>query len=258
MSLKQMKLRGVLMLVACLHAPAWGADKELTRQVIELQSEARLQDNRIRKLEALLQQNDQLLNLLKEVEALKTEIARLRGDSEVQMHHLETLEKRQKDLYVDLDSRVTELTKAAAAPPAPAESANANPALPAVDPVEESSDYEAALNHFKSRNFTNAIKGFKGFLKSYPDSSLAPNAQYWIGYSYYALKDYKTALAQHKKLLAMYPGSSKIPDALLNMASNQIELKDRTGAKKTLLEITSMYPDSSAAPLAAKRLATLK
>lgn len=252
-----MKLRVFLILVAFLHGSAWSADKELTRQVLELQSVARLQDDRIRKLEALLQQNDQLLNLLKEVEALKTEIAKLRGDSEVQMHHLETLEKRQKDLYVDLDSRVTELAKAVAAP-APAESANANPALPAVDPLQESSDYEAALNHFKSRSFSSAIKGFKEFLKAYPDSSLAPNAQYWIGYSYYAMKDYKTALAQHKKLLVMYPGSSKIPDALLNMASNQIELKDRAGAKKTLKEITTMYPDSSAAPLAAKRLATLK
>lgn len=251
-----MKLR-VFLILACLHAPAWGADKELTRQVLELQSEARIQNDRIRKLEASLQQNDQLLNLLKEVEALKTEIAKLRGDSEVQMHHLDTLEKRQKDLYVDLDSRVTELSKAAAAP-APSESAGANPALPAVDPMQESSDYETALNYFKARSFTNAIKSFKAFLKAYPDSSLAPNAQYWIGYSYYALKDYKTALAQHKKLIALYPGSPKIPDALLNIASNQIELKDRAGAKKTLQEITSMYPDSPAAPLAAKRLATLK
>lgn len=252
-----MKLRVFVLLAVCLHAPAWGADKELTRQVIELQSEARLQDDRIRKLEASLQQNDQLLNLLKEVETLKSEIARLRGDSEVQMHHLETLEKRQKDLYVDLDSRVTELSKAATAP-APADTADANPAVPAVDPLQESSAYEAALNHFKSRSFANAIKGFKAFLKAYPDSSLAPNAQYWIGYAYYALKDYKTALAQQKKLIAIYPGSAKIPDALLNIASNQIELKDRAGAKKTLQEITSMYPDSSAASLAAKRLATLK
>ena len=252
-----MKLRVFLILAACLHAPAWGVDKELTRQVIELQADARIQSERIQKLEASFKQNEQLLNLLKEVEALKAEIAKLRGDSEVQIHHLDTLEKRQKDLYVDLDSRVTELSKAAATPIA-ADNAVANSALPAVDPMQESSDYEAALNHFKARSFANAIKDFKGFLKAYPDSSLAPNAQYWIGYSYYALKDYKTSLAQHKKLIAIYPSSSKIPDALLNIASNQIELKDRTGARKTLQEITSMYPDSSAAPLAAKRLVTLK
>lgn len=252
-----MKLRVFVLLAACLQAPAWGADKELTRQVIELQSAARLQDDRIRKLEASIQQNDQLLNLLKEVEALKTEIARLRGDSEVQTHHLDTLEKRQKDLYVDLDSRVNELSKAAIAPAA-ADTAETSPAVTAVDPAQESSDYEAALNHFKARSFANAIKGFKAFLKAYPESSLAPNAQYWIGYAYYASKDYKTALAQQKKLIAIYPESSKIPDALLNIASNQIELKDRTGAKKSLQEITSKYPDSPAASLAAKRLATLK
>lgn len=249
-----MKLRAYLLLVWCLQAPAWAADKELTRQVIELQSEARNQDSRIGKLEASLQKNEQLFSLLKEVEALKAEIAKLRGEAEVQTHHLETLEKRQKDLYVDLDSRVSELSKAAAAPPADTAAATSTGA----DPQLESGDYEAALNYFKSRSYANAIKGFKTFLKTYPDSTLAPNAQYWIGYSYYALKDYKTALAQHKKLIALYPASPKVPDALLNIASNQIELKDRAGARKTLEEITSEYPDSNAAPLAAKRLATLK
>ena len=250
-----MKLRTCLLFVWCLHAPAWAADKELTRQMIELQSEARIQDSRIGRLEASLQKNDQLLTLLKEVETLKTEIARLRGEAEVQTHQLETLEKRQKDLYVDLDSRVSDLSKAATVAVA---TAAATPAIPPVDPLLESSDYEAALNYFKSRDYPNAIKGFKGFLKTYPDSTLAPNAQYWIGYSYYALKDYKTALAQHQKLIAVYPSSPKIPDALLNMASNQIELKDRAGAKKTLEEITSKYAASTAAALAAKRLATLK
>lgn len=252
-----MKLRACLLLVWCLPAPVWAADKELTRQMIELQSEARIQDSRIGKLETSLQQNDQLLNLLKEVEALKAEIARLRGETEVQTHHLQALEKRQKDLYVDLDSRVSDLSKAAASS-ASAENVAATTASPPVDPLLESSDYEAALNYFKSRNYTNAIKGFKSFLKTYPDSMLAPNAQYWIGYSYYALKDYRTALAQQQKLIAVYPTSPKIPDALLNIAGNQIELKDRAGAKKTLEEIISKHADSKAASLAAKRLATLK
>jgi tol-pal system protein YbgF len=252
------KLRTFLLLACCLHTPAWAADKELTRQMIEFQSEARIQGSRIDKLEASLQKNEQLLSLLKEVEALKAEISQLRGDAEVQTHHLETLEKRQKDLYVDLDSRVSDLSKAAAAAPAPTITAVAAPTTPSADPVHESADYEAALNAFKSHNYTNAIKGFRGFLKTYPDSTLAPNAQYWIGYSYYALKDYKTALAQQQKLIAVYPTSPKIPDALLNIASNQMELKDRAGAKKTLEEIITKYGASNAASLAAKRLASLK
>ncbi len=252
-----MKLRACLLLTCCLHAPAWAADKELTRQMIESQSEARIQSSRIDKLEASLQKNEQLLSLLKEVETLKAEIAQLRGDAEVQTHHLETLEKRQKDLYVDLDSRVSELSKAAAATPAPI-TAVAVPTTPSADPVRESADYEAALNAFKSHSYTSAIKGFREFLKTYPDSTLAPNAQYWIGYSYYALKDYKTALAQQQKLIAVYPTSPKIPDALLNIASNQMELRDRAGAKKTLEEIITKYGASNAASLAVKRLASLK
>jgi len=248
-----MRLRAGLLLLASLHAPAWAADKETTRQITELQSEARVQESRLNRLEASLQKNEQLFNLLKEVETLKAEIAKLRGEAEVQTHLLETLEKRQKDLYVDLDNRVSELSKAAVAP-APAKSAGNS----SVDPAMESSEYEAALNAFKARDYNQAIGGFKSFLKNYPDSALAPNAQYWIGYSYYALKDYKTALAQQQKLIAVYPGSAKVPDALLNMASAQIETRDKKAAKKTLEDITAKYPGSAAASLAAKRLATLK
>lgn len=250
-----MMRRASLLLLMCLHAPAWAADKETTRQLLELQSESRNQDSRLRTVEASLQKNEQLLNLLKEVETLKVEISRLRGEAEVQTHKIETLEKRQKDLYVDLDSRVAELNKAATAA---AEAAAAVPATPTIDPQLESSAYETALNDFKARSYGPAIKGFKEFLKTYPDSTLAANAQYWVGYSYYALKDYKTALAQQRKLMVMYPASPKIPDALLNIASNQIELKDRAGAKKTLIEITTKHADSNAASLATKRLATLK
>ena len=117
-----MKYRVYLLLLVGLHAPAWAADKETTRQLTDMQAEVRAQESRISRLEAALQKNEQVFNLLKEVEMLKAEIAKLRGDAEVQTHLIETLEKRQKDLYVDLDHRVTELNKAATAPVAGAAS----------------------------------------------------------------------------------------------------------------------------------------
>ncbi len=250
-----MKYRVCLLLLACFSSPVWAADKETIRLINEMQAEARAQENRIARLEAALQKNEQVFNLLKEVDVLKAEIAKLRGDAEVQAHLIETLEKRQKDLYVDLDQRVTELNKAASAPPAA--KPGSNTAAPA-DPAMESSDYEAALNAFKARDYHQAIAGFKTFLKNYPDSALAPNAQYWVGYSYYSLKDYKGAIAQQQKLIAAYPASAKVPDALLNIASAQIESRDKKAAKKTLQEITTKYPGTTAAALASKRLVTLK
>ena len=250
-----MKYRLCLLLLASLHAPVWAADKETVRLINDMQAEARAQEGRIARLEAALQKNEQVFSLLKEIDTLKAEIARLRGDAEIQAHQIETLEKRQKDLYVDLDQRVTELNKAATAPAAAKPGANASAAA---DPAMESSDYETALNAFKARDYNQAIAGFKNFLKNYPDSALAPNAQYWIGYSYYSLKDYKSAIAQQQKLIAAYPASAKVPDALLNIASAQIDLRDKKAARRTLEDITTKYPGTTAASLASKRLATLK
>ena len=250
-------LLAVLALSGFVAQPARAASTdELTRQVQALQQMASALDARLDKLEGAIQQNPQLLGLLQEVETLKAEIAKMRGQTEVQAHQLDTLDKRQSDLYADLDQRMSELTKAAKSAPAAAEPAAA--LTPAVDPQVESRAYEAALKLFREANYAGAIAGFKSFLKTYPDSTLAPNAQYWVGYSYYALKDYKTALAQQQKLVAAYPTSDKVPDALLNMATCQIALNNLPAARKTLEGLVAKYPGTQAATLASRRLSALK
>jgi tol-pal system protein YbgF len=204
-----------------------------------------------------------MLDLLKEVETLKADIAKLRGQAEVQVHQLDTLGKRQGDLYADLDQRIADLAKAAKPPvadaaPGPQAASAPGGAAPALDTLAESRGYDAALGQFREADYAGAIAGFKGFLKAYPDSALAPNAQYWIGYSYYALKDYKTALAHQQKLLAAYPANAKVPDALLNIAASQIALDNLDGARKTLEELVAKHPGTNAAALAARRLSALK
>ena len=251
--------------------PAWAlfGTTELNNRVQALQQQVDALDARLGKLEQAIQQNQPMLDLLKEVETLKAEVARMRGQSEVQANQLDTLGKRQNDLYTDLDQRIADLAKAARPAPAtdaaqPAASAQAAPETAAAgggtqpDPLVETRSYESALALFRDAKYADAIAGFKDFLKAYPDSTLAANAQYWIGYSYYALKDYKTSLAHQKKLVAAYPGSPKVPDALLNIAASQIELNDTAGARKTLKEVVAKHPGTPAAQLAARRLAALK
>lgn len=244
--------------------PAWAlfGNTELSRQVGALQLRVEALDARLGKLESAMQQNQQLLDLLKEVETLKAELARMRGQAEVQVHQLDTLGKRQNDLYADLDQRIADLAKAARpeavaneVQPASTPSAGASPQL---DPLVESRSYEAALAQFREASYPSAIAGFNGFLKTYPDSTLAPNAQYWIGYAYYSLKDYKSALAHQQKLVLVYPASTKVPDAMLNIAANQLALEDTAGARKTLEELVVKHPGTEAAKLAARRLSALK
>lgn len=256
----------VLVCTLALVQPAWAlfGTTELGNQIKALQQRVDAIDARLGKLEAAMQKNQQMLDLLKEVETLKAEIARLRGEAEVQAHQLDTLGKRQNDLYADLDQRIADIAKTArpapetGASPAGSPGAGAAAGSGQLDPLVESRSYESALDQFRAGNYAGAIAGFNGFLKAYPDSQLAANAQYWIGYSYYSLKDYKTALAQQQKLVAAYPGNAKVPDALLNIAACQIALNNMAGARKTLEEIVAKHPGTNAATLAARRLSALK
>jgi tol-pal system protein YbgF len=269
MATSKVSMRRSGLILACtlaLAQPAWaqlfGNSAELTRQLQAQQQRVDAIDARLGKLEAAMKQNEPLLGLLKEVETLKAEIAKLRGQAEVQAHQVDTLGKRQNDLYTDLDQRIGDLAKAAKSTPAadaaaPADVAGAGNG-PQLDPLVESRSYEAALGLFREANYPGAIAGFNGFLKAYPDSPLAANAQYWVGYSYYALKDYKTALAHQQKLVAVYPTSPKVSDALLNIATNQIALGHLAGARKTLEGIVTKHPGTPAATLAARRLSALK
>ena len=84
---------------------------ELARQVQAMQQKLDTFDARLDKVEGAIQQNQQLLGLLKEVETLKAELSKMRGQAEVQTHQMDALGKRQNDLYVDLDQRLTELSK---------------------------------------------------------------------------------------------------------------------------------------------------
>lgn len=254
-------LLAVCLAGACL--PASADDAEVARRLADMQSQISSMDARIGRLESMLQ-NGSMLNLLSEVEALKAQVKRLRGDVDVQSNAISVTQKRQNDLYTDLDTRLRNLAHAESAPAAPAvaeappaKTAPAAPALPAAG-GDSARDYEAALNQFKANNYPAAIAAFKNFIKTYPDNPLVPSAQYWIGNAYFSVKDYKAAIAQQKKLIASHPDSPKVPDAMLNISSAQLELGDLAAARKTLQVLVAKYPDSSASALARKRLEALK
>lgn len=62
-------------------------------------------ENRLANIERLLQNNG-LLDMLQQIELLKKEVARLRGEIEVNNHALDQMQNRQRDLYTDIDRRL--------------------------------------------------------------------------------------------------------------------------------------------------------
>jgi len=204
-----------------------------------------------------------MVDLASQIEALRGEIAKMRGQLEVATNQIEVADKRQKDLYLDIDTRIRKLEEAreqqaAAAAAAAAAGAQAGAAPAESQQAGEMRAYQAALDQFKLGNYPLAVSAMQGFLVTYPNSTLAPNAQYWIGMAHSGQRDYKSAIAAQRKLLASWPDSEKAPDALLSIASSQETMGDRRNAQKTLEEVIQRYPKSSAAASAKQRLAASK
>jgi tol-pal system protein YbgF len=254
-------------------APARAAlfdDDEARRRIEELRARvAQLEGSINQRLGALEDtvKGQGLLDMLRDVEQLKSDVAKLRGQNEVLTYELEQAQKRQRDLYLDLDSRVRKLEGAAGAPAAsptsptaeasvPPNASNAAPRTPpvAVDVAGEQKSYDAALDQFKAGSYAAAAASFQAFTRAYPKSPLAPSAMYWAGNAQYAQRDFRGAIATQRQLIATYPDSQKVPDALLNVASCQDALGDNGGARRTREEVVNKYPTSEAAGKARQRL----
>ncbi|OGA41598.1 MAG: tol-pal system protein YbgF [Betaproteobacteria bacterium RIFCSPLOWO2_12_FULL_68_19] len=226
----------------------------------QLNEQQKATDERLAKIESALSgasDRSAILELASQIESLRGEIARMRGQVEVLANQAEVAERRQKDLYLDIDTRLRKLEQASEQ--AAAAAAAEKPAAAAPSPQEvsdaETKAYQAALDQFKIGNYALAVAAMQNFLAAYPASTLAPNAQYWVGMAHSGQRDYKAAIAAQRKLLATWPESQKAPDALLSIASAQETMGDRRAAQKTLEEVIAKYPDSSAAASAKQRLA---
>lgn len=248
----------------------------------ELTKQQEAVDARIGKLEEAAK-SQPLLDLFTQLEALKLELSKLRGQVEVLNNSIENTGKRQRGMYIDLDTRLRRLEQqgglgpasvpaapAAVAPapaPAAAVSTAAPPAIAARPPAAaitvagpgaENPIYDAAQGQRRIGNYQGAIVAFQNFIKQYPKSNLAPRAQYWIGDSYFNLRDFKLAIASQQTLIKTYSDSPSVPDAMLNIASSQIEMGESIAGRRTLEDLVAKYPVSDAADKAKRRLATLK
>ncbi len=276
---------GAVLLFVALAVPARAGlfdDEEARKQIAaeklridevkrDLTSQQQAVDARINKVEEALK-SQALLDLFTQIEALKLEMTKLRGQIEVLNNSVENTGKRQRDMYLDLDTRVRRFEQqggSVTAPEAPA-AATATGAAPTVQPAQaatvavvnadsgaETRAYEAAQSQRRMGNYQGAIVAFQNFIKQYPKSNLAPRAQYWIGDSYFNLRDFKLAIGSQQVLLKTYPDSPTVPDSLLNIASSQIEMGESVNGRKTLEELIARFPISEAAEKAKRRIAAL-
>ncbi len=243
--------------------------------------------------------NEGTLSLVNRLQNLEQQVRDLQGQIEQLQHQQQESDQRQKDQYVDLDSRLSRLegkplgaapastvnpasslstgapipapagsatvmppSTAAAPVPSPALAAAAVPAAVPAAPVNpaaaEQTAYDHAFQALRDGDYAESARRFRAFMARYPGSTLAPNADYWLGESYYVTQNFQVSLQTFQSLLARYPGSPKAPDALLKVGYCQYELKQWAAARTTLESVIAKYPNTTVAHLAEGRLRAIR
>ena len=239
----------LLLLASALPAQAQRATLADRVSALEKQSAGQLQGSS--------QANIELLNRTTQ---MQDEIRALRAEVETLQNELEQARQRNREQYIDLESRVSALESggtaakpAASVPAVPSVAAAAKPA-PAPAGAESAAYQSAYARLIKQGDAVGAVAEFQAFLQAYPDSSLAPNAWYWLGESYYISKEYALALKSFGILGERFAGSNKAPDAKLKAAYCLIELKQVEQGRRALEQVIAQYPQHPVAEMARSRL----
>lgn len=211
-----------------------------------------------RQLEA---RNRTQVNVQRQLDELQNEVNELRGVTELHSHQLSQVLERQRELYQELDRRVSQALKSQPAQ-VPATIAAPNVATNTADysdNLSENEAYDRAVNMvLKNKQYDQAIPAFKRFNQNYPNSSYAPNAHYWLGQLLFNKGDFAGAEQEFSLVVTQYVQSNKRPDAMLKLAMVAQKQNQKAKAVNLYQTLINEYPNSTAAQLAQPRLKSLQ
>jgi len=128
------------------------------------------------------------------------------------------------------------------------------PAAPSSIGLSPTRMYETAFADYAAGQWSLAISGFEAFLKTFPKSEMADEAQYYIGETHYASGKYPEAIAAFNEVIQNYSTSNSTPQAYYKRGAAQERLKDLDAARASWEFVIKQYPDSDAARLAKQNL----
>ncbi|MFL1503563.1 tol-pal system protein YbgF [Pseudomonas sp. O64] len=213
--------------------------------------------------------------LFNQLQRMQDQLSQQQGAIEVLQNQVNQLKQEGLERYQDLDRRIgagvtpaatPDNSSAGGAPSAAAGGAAAGAAAasqaPAAssepgDPAKEKLYYDAAFDLIKAKDFDKASQAFTAFLRKYPNSQYAGNAQYWLGEVNLAKGDLQAAGQAFAKVSQLYPKHAKVPDSLYKLADVERRLGHTDKVKGILQQVVAQYPGTSAAQLAQRDLQRL-
>lgn len=215
-----------------------------------------------------LAQNDngpKLFTLYQQIQNLQQQVRDLNGRVDTLQHKLKQNEKGQRDLYQNLDKRLSKLENGGAGGSGSSGNAHGSQAATGNDDGSNASDVDAAtqaaymdgFNKLKNGKYDAAIAAFKQFVAQHPHTSLTDNAWYWLGETYYVQQKLGQSEKAFDTVVNQFSDSSKVPSALYKIGLIKAAHNHSDNAKATWQRVVDQYPNSDAAGLAKKKLQSL-
>jgi tol-pal system protein YbgF len=114
--------------------------------------------------------------------------------------------------------------------------------------------YETAYADYTAGQWSLAVQGFETYLKTYPKSDLADDAQYYIGESYSGDSRFREASAAYERVISDYPQSDILPEAYYKVGITYERLGQPDRARTAYEYAVKAFPDTDAGRLAKQRL----
>jgi tol-pal system protein YbgF len=146
----------------------------------------------------------------------------------------------------------TDPTAAATPPPAPS--------LPPPAPASSTAGlsptrlYDTAQADYFAGQWSSAISGFEAFLRAFPRSEQADDAQLYIGETHFAQNQWNEAIGAYNQLIQSYPGTNSVPVAYYKRGLAEERLGQADAAKVSWEAAAKSFPDSDAGRLAKQNL----
>jgi tol-pal system protein YbgF len=157
----------------------------------------------------------------------------------------------------DLQNLINTVQRPAAPPPTGTNPAQVVPEAQTTAPpagVSADATYTNGWRDYNAGKRDLALQEFSDYVKWFPTTALAPNAQYYIGDIYYKNKDYDNALQAFDAVLEHYSDNKYTADAHYMKGLSLLGLGRNDSAAREFRDVYSRYPDTDVAAQAKARL----
>ena len=265
-------------IAACLLLAAASPLRAANREHEQILADIRMLQEQTQQLQVLIttlseslkaigsQMNDQSAAMRKGFADQKLLVDTLSGDVRVVREKVDETNVRLTSLTQDVEG-LRELMPSMSSPALPGETPGEGetpeggnappPSGPIGTGVSPRRLFEEAYADYTAGQWTLAISAFETYLKTYPRSELADDAQYYIGESYAGDSKFREAAAAYERVISDYPGSNMLPEAWYKAGISYERLKQPDRARTAFQYVMKNFGDSQAASLARQALVRL-